>query len=153
MYGNPGQPSEENGRDVPEAASVTDVLGAYVQHSPFCAHLGMQADAIEPGRVRLSMPFAESLVTVGDVVHGGAISALADTAATLAAWSGLESIENARGTTVSLSVSFIAAAQAADLVAEARVVRRGRSICFCEVDVSDGSGATVAKGLVTYKLN
>ena len=138
---------------VPEAATVTDVLSAYVQHSPFCAHLGMKADAIEPGRVRLSMPFAESLVTVGDVVHGGAISALADTAATLAAWSGLESIENARGTTVSLSISFIAAARAADLFAEARVIRRGRSICFCEVDVSDGAGTTVAKGLVTYKFN
>ena len=54
---------------------------------------------------------------------------------------------------MSLSISFIAAARAADLFAEARVLRRGRSICFCEVDVSDGAGTTVAKGLVTYKLN
>ena len=137
---------------VSEPASVSEVLSAYVAHSPFCAHLGMRADAVEPDRVRLSMPFAEPLVTVGVVVHGGAISALIDTAATVAAWSGLDSIENARGTTVSLTVSFIAAARAADLAAEARVVRRGRSICFCEVDVSDRAGTTVAKGLVTYKL-
>jgi uncharacterized protein (TIGR00369 family) len=136
-----------------QQASVADVLGAYVEHSPFCAALGLRADAVEPDRVRLSMPFAEQLVTVGDVVHGGAISALIDTAATVAAWSGLESLDNARGTTVSLAITFVAAARAQDLTAEARIVRRGKSICFCEVDVEDGSGTTVAKGLVTYKLN
>jgi uncharacterized protein (TIGR00369 family) len=112
----------------------------------------MRADTIEPDHVRLSMPFREQLVTVGDVVHGGAISALIDTAATMSAWSGLESLENARGTTVSLTVSFVAAARAQDLVADARIVRRGKTICFCEVDVTDGADTTVAKGLVTYKL-
>ena len=135
-----------------EPAAVADVLAAYVEHSPFCVQLGLRADTVEPGHVRLSMPFDERLVTVGEVVHGGAISALIDTAATLAAWSGLESLENARGTTVSLAVTFVAAARGADLTADARVVRRGRSICFCEVDVEDGDHTTVAKGLVTYKL-
>jgi uncharacterized protein (TIGR00369 family) len=128
------------------------MLTAYVEHSPFCVHLGLRADAVERDRVRLSMPFAQQLVTVGDVIHGGAISSLIDTAATVAAWSGLESLEDARGTTVSLTVNFVAAARAQDLVAEARVVRRGRSICFCEVDVEDGGDTTVAKALVTYKL-
>ena len=135
-----------------EQASVADVLSAYVAHSPFCSHLGMRADTIEPDHVRISMPFAAQLVTVGDVVHGGAISALIDTAATMSAWSGLELLENARGTTVSLTVSYVAAARAQDLVADARVVRRGKTICFCEVDVTDGGDTTVAKGLVTYKL-
>ena len=32
------------------------------------------------------------------------------------------------------------------------IVRRGRTICFCEVSVLDGEGTTVAQGLVTYKL-
>src|ERR687896_583101 len=91
-------------------AGVADVLAAYVEHSPFAAHLGFRTDVIERDHVRLAMPFQEQLVTVGDVVHGGAISSLMDTAATVAAWSGLESLDNARGTTISLTVSFIAAA-------------------------------------------
>jgi uncharacterized protein (TIGR00369 family) len=131
---------------------VAGVLAAYVQHSPFASRLGLQPEVIEPDHVRLALPFREENVTVGDVVHGGAISSLIDTAATVAAWSGLDSLEDARGTTISLTVNFIAAARAQDLVAEARVVRRGRSVCFCEVDVEDGAGTTVAKGLVTYKL-
>jgi uncharacterized protein (TIGR00369 family) len=133
-------------------SEVGDVLAAYVEHSPFSAHLGLRAETIEPDHVRLAMPFKEELVTVGDVVHGGAISSLIDTAATLAAWSGLESLENARGTTISLTVSFVAAARGRDLVADARVVRRGKTICFCEVAVQDGEGTTVAQGLITYKL-
>jgi acyl-coenzyme A thioesterase PaaI-like protein len=38
------------------------------------------------------------------------------------------------------------------VVADARVLRRGRSLCFCDVDVTDASGTLVAKGIVTYKL-
>ncbi len=38
------------------------------------------------------------------------------------------------------------------LVADARVVRRGRSLCYCDVGVTDSDGQLVAKGLVTYKL-
>ena len=129
-----------------------DLLRGYLEHSPFCRRVGLRGDLIERDHVRLAMPFREELVTVGDVVHGGAISALIDTAATAAAWSGLESAEGARGTTVSLTVSFLAAARGEDLTADAHVVKRGRSICFCEVDVTSADGRAVAKGLVTYKL-
>ncbi len=133
-------------------AGVADVLAAFIEHSPFAAHLGMRPEVIEPDHVRLAMPFREQLVTAGDVVHGGAISSLVDTTATIAAWSGLESLDNARGTTISLTVTFVAAARGRDLVADARVVRRGKTICFCEVGVEDGEGTTIAQGLVTYKL-
>lgn len=131
---------------------VASVLAAYIAHSPFAVQLGLRSEVIEPDHVRLALPFREENVTVGDVVHGGAISSLIDTAATIAAWSGLESLDNARGTTISLAVTFVAAARGADLVADARVVRRGKTICFCEVDVEDGEGTTVAQGLITYKL-
>jgi uncharacterized protein (TIGR00369 family) len=138
--------------DIAPPPTAADLLRGYLEHSPFCLGIGLRAESIEQDRVRLSMPFREALVTVGDVVHGGAISALIDTAATAAAWSGLESAEGARGTTVSLTVSFLAAARAQDLTADARVVKRGRSICFCEVDVAGADGRAIAKGLVTYKL-
>ena len=141
-----GDSSVTSGNDVAE------VLAAYIEHSPFAAHLGLRTESIQPDHVRLAMPFQDQLATVGDVVHGGAISSLVDTAATVAAWSGLESLENARGTTISLAVTFVAAARGRDLVADARVVRRGKSICFCEVDVQDDQDTTIAQGLVSYKL-
>jgi acyl-coenzyme A thioesterase PaaI-like protein len=54
---------------------------------------------------------------------------------------------------VALTVDFLAAGRAQELLADARVIRRGSSLCFCEVKVSGASDATlVAAGLVTYKL-
>jgi uncharacterized protein (TIGR00369 family) len=135
-----------------EAPAGVDLMKAFIEGSPFAKTLGLRPDTIEQDHVVLVMPFAESNVTIGDVVHGGAISSLVDTAATAAAWTGVEDPGNARGTTVALSVTFVAAARGQDVTADARVVRRGKTICFCEVDVTDAAGTVVAQGLVTYKL-
>jgi hypothetical protein len=32
------------------------------------------------------------------------------------------------------------------------VIRRGKSLCFRDVDVTDADGGLVVKGIVTYKL-
>lgn len=93
-------------------------------------------------------------MTIGDVVHGGAVSALIDTAAMAAAWSAIEfDGELPKGTTVGLTVDFLAAARAQELLADARVLRRGSSLCFCEVKVTGADDSKLlATGLVTYKL-
>jgi len=120
--------------------------------SPFNKHLGLKPVRVEKNRVEVVLPFSPSIPTLADVVHGGAISALADTAATMASWAGVEDPGNARGATIALTVEYLAAARGRDLTAIAKVLRRGRSICFSEVDVVEPDGALVAKALVTYKL-
>lgn len=129
-----------------------DIMREFLKVSPFVAHLGMRLVSLEPDRAALVLPFAEALITIGDTVHGGAVSSLIDTAAMAASWSTETPPENLRGTTVSLTATFLAPARASDLTARARVIRRGRSLCTCDVEVTDGSGELVAKGLVTYKL-
>jgi uncharacterized protein (TIGR00369 family) len=134
-------------------ASGAEVIKQFLLHSPFVLHLGMRLEKIEPDHAVLAMPYRDELATISDVVHGGALSALVDTAAMAASWSAHDaSGGELRGTTVGLSVDFVAAALGSDLVAGARVLRRGRSLCFCDVDVTDANGTLVAKGLVTYKL-
>jgi uncharacterized protein (TIGR00369 family) len=132
--------------------SGAEVITEFLKHSPFVRHLGMRLESIEPDRARLAMPYREELATIGDVVHGGALAALLDTAAMTASWSAHDGSGQLRGTTVGLSVDFVAAARGEQLIAEARVLKRGRNLCFCEVDVTGASGGLVAKGLVTYKL-
>ncbi len=129
-----------------------DVIRGFLTVSPFVGHLGMRVVTLAQDRAVLLLPFSESVVTVGDVVHGGAISALVDTTAMAAAWSTPELPAVPRGTTVSLTVDFVAAARAQDLTASGRVVRRGKSLVFCEVEVRDASEQVVAIGLVKYKL-
>jgi uncharacterized protein (TIGR00369 family) len=132
--------------------SGADLVRGFVEHSPFTRHVGLRLDAIEADRAELVLPFREELATYADVVHGGALSTLIDVAATAAAWSAADPSKVTKGATVGLAVNLLRAARGQDLRATARVARRGRSLCFCEVDVADEDGETVAKGLVTYKL-
>jgi uncharacterized protein (TIGR00369 family) len=128
------------------------LVEAFIPHSPHAAALGIAIESIENDRAVLVMPFKPELATMGDVVHGGAISTLIDTAATVAAWAVDEVPESPAGATVSLSVNFSAAAHAADLRAEARVVRRGRQLSNIEVRATDPEGRLIAHGIATYKL-
>ncbi|MEX2106229.1 MAG: hotdog domain-containing protein [Solirubrobacterales bacterium] len=71
-----------------------------------------------------------------------------------ASWSAIEfDGETPRGTTVGLTVGFLAAARSQELLAEALVLRRGSSLCFCDAKVTGADDAKlVATGLVTCKL-
>ena len=131
----------------------SELITEFLKHSPFVTHVGMELREIEDDRALLALPYRDELATIGDVVHGGAISALVDTAAMAASWSAIEFDGTPPlGTTVGLTVDFVSAGRAVELLADARVVRRGSSLCFCEVKVLPAGGDLVATGLVTYKL-
>jgi uncharacterized protein (TIGR00369 family) len=132
--------------------SGAEFIRQFFPTSPYVAHLGMQLTDLQPGVATLSLPFTEALVTIGTIVHGGAIASLIDTTAMVAAWSEAEVPAKARGTTVNLTVAYLAAAEQEDLQAIARVLRRGRSLVYLDVEVRGAAGNAVAKGLVTYKL-
>jgi len=132
--------------------SGADFMRQFFPTSPYVKHLGMQLTNLQPGVATLTLPFTEALVTIGTVVHGGAIASLIDTAAMVAAWSDAEIPAKARGTTVNLTVAYLAAAEQEDLQAIARVLRRGRNLVYLDVEVRNAAGNAVAKGLVTYKL-
>ncbi|MEW6297066.1 MAG: PaaI family thioesterase [Thermodesulfobacteriota bacterium] len=118
---------------------------------PFSALVGLQIEEVRADFCRVRLPFRPELRTAGEVVHGGAIASLIDTAGVVAVWSNADPAAT-RGATASLTVNYLAAARRVDLVAEARVLRRGRSVVFVDVDVVSPAGERVAKGLVTYKL-
>jgi uncharacterized protein (TIGR00369 family) len=128
-----------------------EVLAAFVPASPLVGRLGIVLEAVEPERARLRMPYDPALATMGDVVHGGAIAALLDTAGMAAAWANDEEVEAPAGSTVSLTVDYLAPARGVDLVATATALRRGRTLCFCEVEARDPDGGLVAKALMTHR--
>lgn len=132
--------------------NIAAVIEKRIVASPFGAQVGLTCESVAEDCVRLRLPFRPEVTTVGDMVHGGAIAALVDVAATAAAWATPAVSLAARGSTVGFSLSFLAPGRARDLFAEARVVQRGRSLCVCEVQVTDAGGGAVARALVTYRL-
>jgi uncharacterized protein (TIGR00369 family) len=134
-----------------DAPAGAGIMREFIPASPFARHVGIDIESLETDRARLRLPFTEALATMGDLVHGGAVSTLVDTTAMAAAWCTDDVPDSLRGTTVGLTVDFVAAGRG-ELVADARVLRRGGSLCFCDVEVTDWEDRLVAKALVTYKL-
>ncbi len=132
--------------------SGTDLAKQWLAGSPFVAKLGIRVDRIGDGEADLVLPFEASLATMADVVHGGALATLIDTAAAAAAWAGAEAPENLRGSTAAASIVYVGAARGRDVAASARVIRRGRNLVFVEVQATTPDGITIASGLVTYRI-
>lgn len=132
---------------------ITAGLDRLIARSPYGVLLGLELIEADEDRVRLRMPYRDALTTLGDTVHGGAISSLVDSAATASFWASSKIAPEARGTTIGFSIHFLSAGRGKDLVATARVRRRGREISTGEVTVCDSDGKEVAVALVTYKLS
>lgn len=135
-----------------EQVTGTEVMRRFLPASPFVTHLGIELVDLSDGHAELVLPFREEVVTIGSVVHGGALATLIDTAAMAAAWAGAEVPDQLRGATVSLTVTYLAAAESQDVAATARVVRRGRRLVTVQVDAHTEDGTHVAAALITYQL-
>jgi uncharacterized protein (TIGR00369 family) len=102
-------------------------------------------------------------MNAGGVLNGGASASLLTMAGTLAAWTGVDLDAAPHLSCVDLSVQYLAAATEEDVVAEARVLRRGRDLAFLDVALSSRAGHAICRGLlvsgqlvamgqVTYRL-
>ena len=135
-----------------EMPTRREIIQQFIPNSPHAAELGIKVASIGTDEAALELPFKPELATIGQVVHGGAIGALIDTAAMAAAWATDEVPENPAGSTVALSVNFASAADGVDLRANARVAKRGGRLSFCEVTVTDPDDTVVAHGIATYRF-
>jgi uncharacterized protein (TIGR00369 family) len=95
---------------------------------PFNAFLGLECERLEVGSVRLRMPFRGELV--GDpfrpALHGGTLSALADTAGGAAVFSAIA--PGARASTIDLRIDYLRPGRLEDVWAEAEVMRLGNRV-------------------------
>ena len=124
------------------------------QANLFWRYLGVQVDDAGEGWVRLRVPVADGLRNAtGAPVHGGVLSALVDMAVGGALGTTHDNAAGGVGqATLDLNVSFLSAAGDGDILAEGRLLRRGRSVAFGEARITDGAGKLVAVGRATYML-
>jgi uncharacterized protein (TIGR00369 family) len=129
-----------------------EIIQQFIPSSPLVRHLGLRLESIGDDEATLVLPFRPELATMDDVVHGGAIASLIDTAGMASCWAADEEPESLAGSTVTMNVNYVAAARGKDLAAHAVVVRRGRSLVFSEVKVTEPDGRLVATGSVVQRL-
>lgn len=111
---------------------------------PLPRWMGITVTAAEPERVVAELTVREDLCTAGDIMHGGAIMAFADTVGALGTAVNLR--EGQGTTTVESKTNFFAASSVgARLIAETIPLHRGRRTQVWETRITNEQGRLVAK--------
>jgi uncharacterized protein (TIGR00369 family) len=122
----------------------------YQQRIPFIAHLGLVTETLGEGTARLWMPLPRHFTNSLGTAHGGVIMSLLDVALCTAART--LHPESVGVVTIDLSTSFIGGGKGDRLVAEARVLKDGRSMTFVEGEAKNADGSLVAKAIGTVRV-
>ena len=122
----------------------------YQQRIPFIAHLGLVTEALGEGSARLWMPLPKHFTNSLGTAHGGVIMSLLDVALCTAART--LHPESVGVVTIDMSTSFIGGGKGDRLVAEARVLKDGRSMTFVEAEAKNADGSLVAKAIGTVRV-
>jgi uncharacterized protein (TIGR00369 family) len=122
----------------------------YQKKIPFVSHLRILTDELGQGTAKLSLPVEPHLKNSLGTVHGGVIMSLLDVALCTAART--LHPESIGVITIDLSTSFIGGGSGERLLAEARVLKDGKSMSFVEGEARNPDGSLVAKAIATVRV-
>lgn len=106
--------------------------------------LGAELTSITPGRVQVTLARRPEVCQQHGYVHGGATSAIADTAGGYAALTLMPMTSDVL--TVEYKLNLLAPAAGDRLVATGTVLRPGRTLTVCQLEVHAVAGATADAG-------
>jgi uncharacterized protein (TIGR00369 family) len=128
-----------------ELARVHELFGR-VRYAKF---LGIQlSEEVSRGLVTMHLEAREELRQVNDILHGGSIASLIDTAAAFAVITLLDPGQSA--TTSDLTIHFLRPVDSGRITATAKVLRSGRRLIVVTVDVFDNGQTLISTAVTTY---
>ena len=131
-----------------ERSAHLDKLKQMFDAAPISRYLGMVLGYCENGVARVRLPFRKDFDEGHNVIHGGLIGLLADTAGNFSVGS---VSPGSTVKTVEYKLNLLTSVQG-DLLAIGEVVRKGRTLATCRLEVVEGNDRVVAIGLATYAL-
>ena len=115
--------------------------------APVAELIGFELAEVSEGRSVVTLETGPQHTNPMGTTHGGILCDIADTAMGIAFYSTLSPGESF--TTVELKINYFRPVWKAQLRAEGKVVRRGRTIGYVECDVTDENGRAIAKASST----
>ena len=136
--------------DTPLSPETLDRLRASFNAQGLMRHLGANIVAALPGHVTLRLPFRRELTQQHGYFHAGGTASVADSAGGYAGFTLFP--DNSSVLTVEFKLNLINPAQGDWLEAVGRVIKPGRTLTVCQLDVwgvAPGKRIHVATGLQT----
>ena len=128
-----------------------ELVGNHVPRPPaYASLLGARPLHAEPGRVSFEFQMTEQFLNPSGTVQGGFVTAMLDEAMGPAAISAIG--PGFSVPTLELKVSFLRPVRPGRVVAEARVVHRGKSVVFTEATLTDDEGSLLATATGTARI-
>ena len=126
--------------------AIPEIFAQWVQQ------LNLRVLSARPGEIELALPVAPEHVHGGGVMCGQTMMSAADTAMVLAIMTELGEFKPM--TTVQLQTSFLRPIPggSAEAKVTARVLRKGKSLVFGEIELHDDQGRLAAHATTTYAL-
>ncbi len=125
-------------------------LPGWIACAPFVEYLGMTIEEASEGRAVLKMPFLVKLAQGKGLLHGGAVTALADTAVAIAIKSVLP--EGTHFVTVELTLKFHAPIKSGTVRAVAGVTEREDRTIKGMAEVFDEDGVKTATFQSVFRI-
>jgi len=122
---------------------MSDDLDALVALMPFARHLGLVVAEAGPDQVVARLDWAPHLCTTGDIMHGGVLMALADTAGALVTFLGLP--EGATTATITSTSQLFRPVSGGTVTAVAVPLHRGRTTVTAQTSLRDSEQRLVAQ--------
>ena len=116
---------------------------------PANRHLGFQLVSQLPDEAVVEMKVSSDLMQETGVVHGGFVSALADTAAVYVFRPYLSDDQSMASIEFKMNFLRPVKVDRGALIARSKTLRRGRKVGVCEVELIQDN-VVVAKGIFTY---
>jgi uncharacterized protein (TIGR00369 family) len=116
------------------------------------SRLGLRAARVDGADASVELPFDPSITNRGGRVHGGALASLLLAAARIAAAASERADSERRVRLLAVNVAFLSVPRHGRLIADARVVRRGRDIAHAAVSAVDEDGASIASAAIALGL-
>ena len=117
--------------------------------SAFGHHIGMRLVDWQPGAARVELALSEVHGNRQGLPHGGIHASLLDSAM---GYTGCHPDEGGRNAlTLSLNVQYLSRPEGRRLIATGRRTGGGKSTFFAEAEVTDETGAVIAKGTGVFR--
>ena len=135
---------------MPATGEIPFELPGWIACAPFEEYLGMKIEEAAHGKAVLAMPFTVKLAQGKGLLHGGAVTALADTAVAMAIKSVLQ--EGTHFVTMELSLKFHAPVRSGVVRAVATIVERDERTIQGMAEVFDDQGSKAATFTSVFRV-
>lgn len=121
----------ENSPDITQAI-IEKITASFTQQG-LMTTLGTRLGQISPGEVHIHLPMSDAVTQQHGYFHGGATSTIADSAGGYAALTLMD--KDSEVLTVEYKINLIAPATGDELEAVGTVLKPGRTLTICRIDV------------------